>query len=92
MIVNFYATLRSIVGTRQVEIQLPPGSTLSQLIDEIVREYPALQAEMLDPQGNLFSHIHVFINGRDSVHLAGGLDTPLEPDDTISVFPPVGGG
>ena len=92
MIVNFYATLRSIVGTRQVEFPLPPGGKLRQLIDEIVRLYPALQVEMLDSQGNLHGHIHVFVNGRDSSLLADTLDTILEPSDIISIFPPVGGG
>ena len=92
MIVNFYATLRTIVGTRQVEFPLPPGGTLHQLIDEIVRQYPALHAEMLDSQGNLHRHIHVFVNGRDSSLLADTLDTILEPPDIISIFPPVGGG
>ena len=92
MIVNFYATLRQIVGSRQVEFPLPPGSTLRQLIGEIVRQFPALRVEMLDPQGNLYRHIHIFVNGRDSSLVVAGLDTILEPKDTISIFPPVGGG
>jgi len=92
MIVNFYATLRQIVGSRQVEFPLPPGSTLRQLIGEIVRQFPDLRVEMLDPQGNLYRHIHIFVNGRDSYLLVAGLDTILEPKDTISIFPPVGGG
>lgn len=92
MIVNFYATLRSIVGARQVEFPLPPGGTLHQLIAEIIRQYPALRAEMLDSQGNLHGHIHIFVNGRDSTLLADTLGTILGPSDTIAIFPPVGGG
>ena len=92
MIVNFYATLRQVVGTRQVEISLSPGGTLHQLIEEMVRRYPGLKREMLDRGGNLQSHIHVFVNGRDSTFLDGSLESILEEDDTISIFPPVGGG
>jgi len=92
MIVNFYATLRQIAGSRQVEFPLLPDSTVRQLIAEIVRQIPALRAEMLDSQGNLHGHIHIFVNGRDSSLLDGSLDTILEPNDTISIFPPVGGG
>jgi molybdopterin synthase sulfur carrier subunit len=92
MIIHFYATLRQVVGSRQVDVPLPPGSTLRQLIDQVVRQFPALHGEMLDPQENLYRHIHIFVNGRESSLLAGGIDTILEPSDTISIFPPVGGG
>ncbi len=32
------------------------------------------------------------VNGRDAPYLPRGLDTPLSPQDSIDVFPPVGGG
>lgn len=92
MIVNYYATLRQVVGARQVEFSLPKGGTLRQLIEEMVKRYPGLKREMLDRGGNLQSHIHIFINGRDSSFLDSSLDSILEPDDAISIFPPVGGG
>jgi molybdopterin synthase sulfur carrier subunit len=92
MIVNFYATLRQVVGSRQVELDLPQGGTLHQLIEEIVARFPNLRNEMLDPQGGLYSHIHIFVNGRDSTFLEDTLDSVLEPGDVISIFPPVGGG
>jgi molybdopterin synthase sulfur carrier subunit len=92
MIVNYYAILRQVVGTRQVEFPLPQGCTLRQLVEEMVKRYPGLKSEMLDENGNLQSHIHIYVNGRDSVFLDGSFDSILGPDDTISIFPPVGGG
>jgi sulfur-carrier protein len=92
MIVNYYATLRQVVGSRQVDFPLPPGSTLRQLVEEMVARYPRLKSEMLDSQGNLYGHIHIFINGRDSTFLEDSMDSVLGPEDTISIFPPVGGG
>ena len=92
MIVNYYATLRQVVGSREVDFILPQGSTLRQLVQEMVKRYPGLKMEMLDQQGNLYGHIHIFVNGRDSTFLDGSLDSILEPQDTISIFPPVGGG
>ncbi len=92
MIVNYYATLRQVVGVRQVDFFLPQGSTLRHLVEEMVKRYPGLKKEMLDENGNLQSHIHIFVNGRDSTFLDGSLETILGEDDTISVFPPVGGG
>ena len=93
MIVNYYATLRQAVGgSRKVDIVIPPGGTLRQLVEEMVKRFPGLKMEMLDQQGNLYGHIHIFVNGRDSTFLDGSLDTILDPKDTISIFPPVGGG
>jgi len=92
MIVNYYASLRQVVGSRQVDFVLPQGSTVRQLVEEMVKRFPGLKNEMLDSQGSLYGHIHIFINGRDSTFLEGSLDSILEPDDTISIFPPVGGG
>jgi molybdopterin synthase sulfur carrier subunit len=92
MIVNYYATLRQVVGVSKVEYNLPQGGTLRQLIEEMVKRYPGLKKEMCDQNGNLQSHIHIFVNGRDSTFLDGSLDSILEAGDTISIFPPVGGG
>ena len=92
LIVKYYATLRQVVGSREVEFILTQGSTLRQLVEEMVKRYPGLKMEMLDQQGNLYGHIHIFVNGRDNTFLDSSLDTILHPDDTISIFPPVGGG
>ena len=90
--INFYATLRQIVGTKTVELSLPGGSRIKQMVDEIVRRFPTLGPELINAQGELHGHVHVFINGRDSTFLDNGLDTEIFPDDVISIFPAVGGG
>ena len=92
MIVNFYATLRRVVGQKTVDFDLAPGTTVSQLIDEMIRCYPALRQELLDEHGQLYRHVHLFINGRDAPFLENGLDTPLSEEDVMGVFPAVGGG
>lgn len=92
MIVHFYATLRQIVGKREVDISLPERASVRLLVNEIVTQYPGLRQEMLDKKNNLQSHIHIFVNGRDLTYLEGGLDYQLSPGDTINIFPPVGGG
>jgi sulfur-carrier protein len=92
MKVNFYATYRPIVGGKTVEFDLDQGSTLRQLVQVIIARFPAMQREMLDDDGNLYSHVHIFVNGRDSVLLERKLDTVLQADDILNIFPPVGGG
>jgi MoaD family protein len=90
--VNFYATFRAMIGQKTKEIQIPAGSTIRQLVDTIINLYPDFQGQLLDENGELFRHIHVFINGRDAYYLPKNLDTVLTQQEKIDIFPPVGGG
>jgi MoaD family protein len=92
MKINFYATLRQIVGDKTIEIPLDHGITVQAMIDELLARYPDLRAQLYDANGHLYPHVHLFINGRDAQYLDGGLDAKIGPEDTINIFPPVGGG
>lgn len=92
MQVNFYATLRDVTGRKTVDFDIPEGSTVRFLVDEIIRTYPEMSIKLLDKNGKLYGHVHVFINGRDYPYLENALDTELKAGDTINVFPAVGGG
>jgi molybdopterin synthase sulfur carrier subunit len=92
MNVNFYATLRQVVGAKSVDFDLAAGATIAQLLGEMIRSYPALRQELLNEQGQLYRHVHIFVNGRDVSFLDQGMETPLSEGDSIGVFPAVGGG
>lgn len=92
MKINFYATLRDIVGGKTVEFDLTEDTTVRQLVDEIVTTYPQMRTVLLNEEGHLYGHVHVFINGRDAPYLENALDTKISQDDSIDVFPAVGGG
>jgi molybdopterin synthase sulfur carrier subunit len=92
MKVNFYATLRQIAGTKTVEIPIEAGATVAKLVESVVEQFPPMRRELLDEEGNLFGHVHVFINGRDVPVLQKRVDTVLSPGDKVDIFPPVGGG
>jgi len=90
--VNLFATLRQITGRKALELPLDAGATAGGLLEAVVAQYPALRAELLDAEGRLLGHVHLFVNGRDAPYLEQGLATPLSPDDKIDLFPAVGGG
>jgi molybdopterin synthase sulfur carrier subunit len=92
MRVNFYATLRSIVGAKSVDFDLPQGATVQALLDEMIARFPALRHELLNERGEMYEHVHIFVNGRDASFLEQGMDTALQPEDMLGVFPAVGGG
>jgi len=92
MEVNFYATLRRVVGQKTVELPIGKAIKVQQLVEKLVESYPGLRDELLDEEGKVFAHIHVFINGRDARSLREAMDTMVKPEDSVDVFPPVGGG
>jgi molybdopterin synthase sulfur carrier subunit len=92
MKVNFYATLRQIVGKKTLEFDFKASITIRQLLDLVIKEYPMMKQELLNEEGNLFSHVRVIVNGRDSTFLEGGQDALISETDIINIFPPVGGG
>ncbi len=92
MEVHFFATLRDIVGGKTVFFDVPTDATALQLINEITRIFPVLRQKLIDENGNLHNYVHYFINGRDVRYLDKGMETQLNPEDIINIFPAVGGG
>lgn len=92
MRIIFYATLRQIVGGKTLDLDIPPGATVRQLLDEIIQAYPMIKRELFDEKGELYGHVHVLVNGRDVPYLENALDTVLSSHDMVTIFPAVGGG
>jgi molybdopterin synthase sulfur carrier subunit len=92
MEVKLYAMLRRVVGKKIVELPVKEEITVQKLVDELVSRYPDLRGELLDEDGIVFGHIHVFINGRNARSLREAMATVVKPEDIVDIFPPVGGG
>lgn len=92
MRINFYATLRQIVGGKSVEIPLNDGTTVRALVEELIHRYPGLRPVLMDEKNDLHRQVHLFVNGRDAFYLPEALETSLTSSDTVDIFPPVGGG
>ena len=91
MKVKLYATMRMKVGQSSVEVATPPGATVRHILTELIARYPILKEAIWDKSGGLTGSVHVLVNGRD-VRYLNGPDTPIQPDDAVDIFPPVGGG
>ena len=75
----FFATLRDRAGAKSLEIDIPEGTTVKGLKDQVAREYPGLQASM---QTALISINHEY-----------AFDDALVPVNAeVALFPPVSGG
>ena len=92
MKVNFFATLRDIAGGKTVEFDVVHGVTAQELLDKITERFPLMKKELLNENGEMYGHVHFFINGRDVQFTDDKFQTKIMQGDTVNVFPAVGGG
>jgi molybdopterin converting factor small subunit len=77
--VQFFAQLRDVSGTPELQIELDEHSSIGDLLDRIYQQKPALRVH---DQSTLIG-VGVEFVGRDYI---------VRPGDTIAVMPPVQGG
>ena len=79
--VRYYASLRQAAGRREDEFEV---GTVKEMLDAVSKAY----------DGKLDRYLKistVLVNGKNVIHIKGK-KTRLEPDDVVSIFPPMGGG
>lgn len=89
-----FATYRQIVNGKSVEIPISDeGTTVKVLLQGLIEQFPAFEEELFaeNNKEKLKPFIHLFVNGRNIIHLEG-LATPVKNTDEIALIPPVGGG
>jgi molybdopterin converting factor small subunit len=75
-------------GNKQVEVD---GSTVGDVIDGLVREYPGLGEQLIGPDGSLNRFVNVYLNDQDVRYLQE-LGTPVSESDTVVILPAMAGG
>jgi molybdopterin converting factor small subunit len=77
--VQFFSRLRDLTGKSEIDLELSEGTTVAGLLDKIYSNTPALR----EWDKSILVAAGVEFVGRDNV---------VNPDDEISVMPPVQGG
>jgi molybdopterin converting factor small subunit len=90
--INLHATYRLITGVKVVEQPPADGMTIRTALENLVELYPRLRMELLDEDGRPHQHVHVFLNRKDITHHQDWLEIGLGGDDSLDLFPPIGGG
>lgn len=91
MQLRFYANMRTTVGKSSLEIT-ENAATFRDLLVLLVEKYPETAFHLLDADGNLRPDVPVYVDGRNPRLTAAGIDTPLQPDSTVSFFSPISSG
>ena len=77
--VQFYAQLRDLAGVRDLEVELPQGGTVRDLLEQVYMQQPALRAH---DKSMLIGAGLEFVDR----------NYKLQPGEEISIMPPVQGG
>ncbi len=91
MKIKFYANIREMVGGKEIDLALDSNTTVRGVLRQLSDRYPELRQKLWDEDEVPRGYVKVLKEGRDIRHLEG-LDTALAETDTLSLFPPVGGG
>lgn len=75
-------------GQTTVEIQ---GSTVREVLQDLVATYPGLGANILDESGDLRRFVNVYVDDED-IRFMDKLDTSVASGDEVAILPAVTGG
>ncbi|ERG93361.1 MAG: MoaD family protein, archaeal [Haloquadratum walsbyi J07HQW1] len=86
---RFFATFRDAVGTKTIDREYD-ATTVGEVLTAIESEFDDLSGEIIADDA-VRPQVNVLLNGRDIDH-ESGIETPVNSNDTVSIFPPVAGG
>ncbi|HYE77537.1 MAG TPA: ubiquitin-like small modifier protein 1 [bacterium] len=81
--------LRTLTGGA-AEVPLE-GATVGEVLSALESAHPGFGERLFDEGGQLRRFVNVFLAEED-VRFLQGLDTPVKPDQTVSIVPAVAGG
>lgn len=86
--VKYFTTFRNYTGTKKETIN---ANNIKQLIKKIRKKHPEIKGKILKNNKETRNGIIIMINGINIKHLKG-LNSNINENDRISIFPPVAGG
>ncbi|MGH9487954.1 MAG: MoaD/ThiS family protein [Terriglobales bacterium] len=67
------------------------GGDVGELLQSLVHSHPQLRPHLFTPEGQLRSFVNVYLNDED-IRYTGSEQTPVKPNDTLSIVPSIAGG
>jgi len=89
-IINIPSPLQSYVeGQKSVDID---GSSIEEVILNLVEKYPGLKQQIFDPQGNMRAFLAIFFGGVKINDLKDGFHTLVKEEDQLDIIASMAGG
>ena len=68
------------------------GSTVREIIDQLVAEHPSLGGQIVTGDGTLHKFVNVYLNDDDIRYLPEKESTPTSDSDELTIIPSIAGG
>jgi sulfur-carrier protein len=81
--------LRSSTGGEK-EV-LAEGENVREVLRALAQTHPATEKQLFGDEGDLNRYVNVYLNDED-VRVLNGLDTEVDPGDTLVILPAMAGG
>ena len=75
-------------GQGEIDVR---GQTVSEAMNDLVVQHPALQKHLFNGEGGLRPFVNLFL-GEENITDLQGMDTPLREDDRLLLVPWIVGG
>ncbi len=91
--VSFMGEIRSLARRRALEVALPQGTTLDELLGHLCETLgEAFAKRLFDGDGRLYPHVVVFVDGKDFRELEGLRTRLMRGEVDILILPIWDGG
>ncbi|HJZ60810.1 MAG TPA: MoaD/ThiS family protein [Miltoncostaeaceae bacterium] len=88
-VVRIPTVLRAATGgQREVTVG---GETVAEVLESLYAEHPAVRQQLEGSDGGLHRFVNIYLNDED-VRLLEWLETPVGPEDTLTILPAMAGG
>ncbi len=67
------------------------GATVSEVIDDLEKNYPGIKERICEADGNLRRFVNLYLNDED-IRFKDNLATALKDNDELSIIPAIAGG
>jgi molybdopterin synthase sulfur carrier subunit len=67
------------------------GRNISEIIDDLEKNYPGLKERICEPDGALRRFVNLYLNDED-IRFKENLATELKDNDELSIIPAIAGG
>lgn len=67
------------------------GSNVSEIIEDLEKNYPGLKERICEPDGKLRRFVNIYLNDED-IRFKKNMETELRDTDELSIIPAIAGG